>query len=201
MKNITTLLATAALIGLASPAFAQVTLLTAPSTTQSQVTTSIQPACAITNSLSSFLVQVTANGVATAPAPQSLTVTCNTPDGNIEIGSDDMVNEDAPDIVETGTFTDTIKFIGQANGLTGGDAWMVDSRSATGFASAATVGFNTNRRVRSLSVSVETIAPEDGKLLVAGNYAGEICITVTPLGSLFGSALQNNNTTCSSGDD
>jgi hypothetical protein len=189
--------ASVAVVAFAGPAFAAgPTLSTTSTTTQSSVTSTIQPACALTGSLTTFLVTVDPNGGVTAPAAQPLVVTCNTPDGNITIGSDDMVNTAAPTIVETGTFTNVIKFIGQADGLTGGDAWTVDTRAATGFASAATVGYNTTRRVRNLSVSVEGAAPAGGLLPVAGSYSGTICVTVDPAGLLTGTGLQNNDTTC-----
>jgi hypothetical protein len=197
MKIANTLFATVAVLAIAGPAFSQ-TLLTTPSSTGPvAVTTSIVPACALTGTLAAFSLTVNPNGAVTAPATaQTVTVTCNTPNGNINIGSDDMVNSAAPAIVETGTFTNVIKFIGQADGLTGGDAWKVDSRASTPFANAATIGFDTTRRVRTLSVSIEGAAPADSKLPVAGGYAGTVCVTVEPAGVLSGTSLTNNDGTC-----
>jgi spore coat protein U-like protein len=197
MKIANTLFATVAVLAIAGPAFSQ-TLLTTPSSTGPvAVTTTIVPACALTGTLSPFSMTVSPNGaVTTAAAAQPITVTCNTPNGNVSIGSEDMVNLGAPDIIETATFTNVIKFVGQADGLTGGDAWTLDSRTAAPFADAATIGFNTDRRIRTLSVSIEGAAPADGKLPVAGAYAGTVCVTVDPAGLLSGNGTTNNDGTC-----
>jgi hypothetical protein len=191
MKIAKTLFAAAAIVALAGPAFAQSapTLLVGPTSTSASVTASVTSACALQGTLALFNMSVSPNGAVTTAAPnQNLTVTCNTPNGNITIGSVDMINTAAPAILETASFTNVIKFTGQADGLMGTDAWRLDSRANGSFASAATVGFDTTRRVRNLVVSVESVAPADGKLPVAGAYSGTICLTVDPSGSLSGAA-------------
>jgi hypothetical protein len=199
MKLANTLFATAAVLAIASPAFAQTFTLPrdlSATTTSSAVTTTIVPACALQGSLGAFSVIIDPNGAVTTPAaPQSVTVVCNTPNGNVSIGSNDMVNTAAPAIVETATFTNVIKFVGQADGLTGGDAWALDSRATAPYANAATIGFNTNRRVRTLSVSIEG-ASAGSRLPVAGDYEGTVCVTVDPSGTLAGNATTNNDGTC-----
>lgn len=195
MKIANTLFATVAMVAFAAPAFAQ-TLSEDPSSASSAVTTTVKPACALEGELSLFSVGVSPNGEITAPAPQTLTVTCNTPMSIITIGSDDMVNNDAPDIVETDTFTNVIKFTGQADGLTGGAAWRLDSRENGALAFAATVGFDTDRRIRPLVVSIEGAAPAGGLLPVAGSYSGTICVTVDPSGSIGGPASPDGDSSC-----
>ena len=201
MKLANTLFATVAIIALAGPAFAQnVTLSTTPTQTQAAVITSISNACAITGSLSTFTMSVNPNGAVTVPAgTQNITVTCNTPNGNIKIGSDDMVNSAAPTIVETASFTNKINFIGQANGsMFGGDTWQLDSRASTPSVTEATIGNGpgNNRRIRNLAVSVQNAAPAEGKLPVAGAYTGTLCITVDPSGSLVNNATTNADRFC-----
>ena len=202
MKLTHTLFATAAMIALAGPAFAQAnpTLLTTPTTTQAAVTTNITNACAISGPLTTFTMSINPNGTVTAPAGvQNIKVTCNTPNGNISIGSDDMINSAAPAIIETASFTNRIKFIGTAAGpMFGGDTWKLDSRASTPFVTAATIGNGpgNNRRIRDLAVSIENAAPADGKLPVAGAYSGLICITVDPSGALVNNAATMTDGFC-----
>ena len=194
MKLTNTLFATVAMLALAGPAFAQ-TLVVGPSTSSADVTTNVANACAITGTLSAFLMTVTPNGVITAPSAQPITVTCNTPSGTITIGSNDMVNLGAPAIVatEAATFTNTLKFIGQADGSMGGPWWRVDSRDSTIDWSSGTIGLTDQRRIRILNVSVVG-ATAAGKLPVAGDYTGRICVTVDPSGLL--PTTMNNTVTC-----
>jgi hypothetical protein len=195
MKLANTLFAAAAIVALAGPAFAQSapTLVVGPSSASASVTTTVSSACALEGTLALFNMSISPNGAVTTAAPsQNLKVTCNTPNGNITIGSIDMVNSAAPTILETAAFTNVIKFTGQADGLMGTDAWRLDSRANGSLASAATVGFDTTRRVRNLVVSVESVAATDGKLPVAGAYSGTICLTVDPSGSLSGAATSGD---------
>lgn len=192
----TTLLAAAAIAALATPAFAQ-TLSTSPTSASSAVVTTIAPACAITGSLSTFTLAINPQGVVTTAAPtQSMTVTCNTPDGNLALGSNDMVNSTAPAIVETAVFTNRINFIGFADGILNGDGWALDTRASSSLAGAATIGFNSNVRVRPLTFSIGEVAPADAKLPVAGVYTGTICLTVSPVGPLTGIQMTNTDNSC-----
>lgn len=193
--------ATLAVTAAAAPAFAQSvpTLSTNNSNASAAVTTSITPACALTGSLTPFAVTVTPQGVATATGgTQSVTVTCNTRDANLTVGSNDMANTTAPAIVETNTFTNSIGFNAFALGTGGaGDDWALDSKTG-GQSGVVTIGHFTNRRIRTLALSVTNVAPQGGLLPVAGAYSGTMCLTVSPVGSLTGSQAQDGNNTCNS---
>ena len=197
MKLSHTLLATAAMLALADPAFAQSatpTLLTTSRTTQAAVTTTIAPACAITGSLQTFLVGVTPNAGITLPSDQPVTLTCNTPDGSVTIGSSDMINSNSPDIIETAAFTNVIKFRGEANEFS--TFYRLSSRTGFGASSSATVGNDTTRRIRTLQIGVRGVAPDANKLPIAGAYSGLICVTVDPTSSLGTGGSSSVNVTC-----
>jgi hypothetical protein len=194
MKLTQTLLAAVVTVALAGPALAAgPTLSTTSTTTQSAVTTTVAPACALTGSLTTFNVSVTPNGDVTLPSDQPITVTCNTPNGSITIGSNDMENNAAPAIVETGTFTKTINFNGRAFDLATG--YELDSRTGGGL-STATVGYDTTQRIRTLQIGVRNAAPFGNLLPVAGQYAGYVCVTVDPSSALVGTAGSDSNTFC-----
>ncbi|MCU0881101.1 MAG: hypothetical protein MUF14_00350 [Hyphomonadaceae bacterium] len=192
--------ATLAAMAMAAPAFAQVTLSTDPTNASAAVTTSITPACALTGTLAPFAVTVTPQGVATATGgTQSVTVTCNTRDANLTVGSNDMVNTTAPAIVETSTFTNTIAFNANAQGEIAGDSigWALDSKPG-GQSGIGTIGGATNRRIRELRFDIRNVAPQGGLLPVAGAYAGTMCLTVSPVGTMTGTQIQDGNNTCTS---
>jgi hypothetical protein len=204
MKLAHTLFATAAMIALAGPAFAQAanpTLSINQTSTQSSVTTTVDKACAITGTLSPFLVTVSPNGVVSLPGAQAVTVTCNTPRANLTMGASNMINSTAPAIIETGTFTNVLNINGFADDY-GNDFFLLDARaSTTSRSSASDIGLGGNRRVRTLQLSVEGGAPDGGKLPVAGNYVGSICLTVDPSGSIIytgSGSLPNADVTCAS---
>jgi hypothetical protein len=191
-----------AIMAAATPAFAQaVTLSTEPTNASAAVTTTITPACALTGSITPFAVTVTPQGVATANGGvKTVTVTCNTRDANLTVGSNDMANTTAPAIVETAIFTNTINFVANAQGEIAGDSagWALDSKTG-GQAGIGTLGGSTNRRVRELRFNIANVAAQGGLLPVAGAYTGTMCLTVSPVGALTGSQAQDANNSCSTG--
>lgn len=193
-----------AVVGAAAPAFAQdppkpPALSITPTSANAAVTATVAPACALTGSLTPFAVTVDPLGIATATGgTQSVTVTCNTRDGNITLGSNDMANTTAPAIVETSTFTNTISFNAFALGTGGsGDDWALDSKTG-GQSGISTIGHFTNRRVRTLALSVTDVSPQGRLLPVAGSYSGTMCLTVSPVGTMTGSQVQDGNNSCNS---
>jgi hypothetical protein len=181
-----------ALAAAAGPAFAvsAPTLQTGPSTTQTTVTATVAPACAISGGISTITVDVGLNGgVVTGSGNNEggiVTVTCNTPSGVVSIGSDDMKNTTGQPIVETALFTDTIQFAGgvRAPGDTASAGWRLASRATNSWGAwqSAYISANTpNLRVLELGISAidfETLS----KIPTAGSYVGKVCVTVNPSG-------------------
>jgi hypothetical protein len=181
-----------ALAALAGPAFAASvpTLQTGPSSTQTSVTTTVAPACAISGSTNTITVDVGLNGGAVSGSDNNeggiVTVTCNTPTGVVSIGSDDLKNTTGQPIVETSVFTDTIKFAGgvRAPSDTASAGWRLASRATNSWGAwqSAYISANTpNLRILELGISAidfETLS----KIPTAGSYVGKVCVTVNPSG-------------------
>jgi hypothetical protein len=198
MKIANTLFATVALIALAGPAFAAgPNLLPGASSSSSDVTTDIGPACALTGELDDLSVNVTPNGTASGATTTSILVTCNTPGARVAIGSNDMKETTGSEIVET-DFTDTISFSARADSSEG-NGFVLNSRSIGGVV-ASGIGNTTNVRIRNLAISLVGVAPKDGKLPIAGDYVGTVCVSVDPSGVTALTSTTNYTTgsgTCS----
>lgn len=188
MKHL--LLASIGLIGLTAPSLVAaqtVTLATTPSSTQSTVTTSFEPACGITSSLTAIAVTIPLNGGAVTPTTGSagtVTVTCNTPAGVVAIGSSALKNAAPIDAGETATFTNEIDFAGVALRTDESD-WRLASRpnTATNAWQSARLDANVaNTRIQTLTISARGFSTLN-KLPVAGAYVGTICLTVNPTGT------------------
>lgn len=106
-----------------------------------------------------------------------------------------MVNVGTIASGEETTFTNEVDFAGQAADAVTPGNWTIDSRSNGSFIQAATVGYNTNRRIRSLNVTVKDF-DTDGLLPIAGAYSGTVCVTVDPSGSLTGTAGSDDDGFC-----
>ncbi len=188
----------------AAPAFAQTatvpTLSTTATNASAAVTTTVTPACALTGTIAPFAVTVTPQGTATANGSvQTVTVTCNTRDANLTMGSNDMVNTTAPAIVETATFTNTISFVANAQGEYPSEiGWALDSKPGNQ-SGVSTIGGSTNRRIRELRMDIRNVAPQGRLLPVAGAYSGTMCLTISPVGAMTGSQLQDGNNSCAVG--
>jgi hypothetical protein len=180
-----------ALAAVASPALAAgPDLVPGPSSSSSDVTTTIVPACAITATTRPITVSVGLNGGAVTGADLdeggSVTVTCNTPSGVISLGSDDMKNTTGAQIVETDVFTDTISFTGGArpSSSSSTDGWRLASRPSNSWGAwqRAPISANTpNLRQITLGISAIDFQTLDKKP-TAGAYVGRICVTVSPGG-------------------
>lgn len=194
MKKI--LLATLAISAMSTSAFAQAlpTLSETTSATSAAVTSSVSDACNLAGTLSTFAVAATVNGAFTAPGAQTLTVTCNNPLSEIAIGSTNMTTNAVIAAGEESTFTTEVAFnavAGSSNGYT------LDSSATTGTPnswSVANNGGEENRRIRELSITVGSFDTA-GKLPVAGNYSGLVCVTITPA-ALAGIGAGNGTGTC-----
>lgn len=187
-----------ALAALAGPGLVQAqTLSTEPSTTQSAVTTTIAPACAIEGTPRTIEVSVGLNGGVVTGADLNeggfVKVICNTPTGVISVGSDDMVNTTGQPIVEDTVFTNTIKFTGGARPETATDnsGWRLASRAGNSWGAwqsqiigQAPTGTNAgpdNTRIANLGISAFDFV-NVGLIPTAGDYVGKVCVTVNPSG-------------------
>jgi hypothetical protein len=183
-----------ALVALAGPGLVQAqTLVTGVSTAGPvAVTTTVAPACAIQGTTSNIAVTVGLNGGAvTGAAPNAgglVTITCNTPEGVVAIGSDDMKNTTGAPIVETDIFTDTIKFVGGARPVAPSattTGWVLASRginSWNAWQSAKISANTTNLRQMRLGISAFDFEALS-KIPTAGSYVGKVCVTVNPSGT------------------
>jgi hypothetical protein len=143
------------------------------------------PACAIEGTLSPVAVRVGLNGGAVTAvsgngAAGRVIVRCNSLQAAVFIGSNAMVNPAAIAATETNIFANRIHFAAYARRVLTGDlGWRIASRP--GVANGAWQSAYVPARIVALDVfatSFETLT----KMPVAGDYKGQICITVSPSG-------------------
>jgi spore coat protein U-like protein len=206
MKKTSILIATAIAM-FAAPAMAQ----TLPTLTEEvkpatqEITTTVKPACELLSTLSNPTINLGVGAVATGAATinvGNITVTCNTPNSSVLVGSKNLSNETATILqADSRTFTSTVSFVARVFAPN----WGVDSRAGflngtTAWPSAAAISVGLpNRRILNANVDIVNLSSA-GLLPVAGTYTGSVCVTVDPDAALNGLAPgfgSDNDQACS----
>jgi hypothetical protein len=163
-------------------------LISAPSLVHAQAGGGIgitsAPACSIENNLTPVSVRVGLNGGAVTPtngtgSAGSVRIVCNTLRAAVFIGSNAMVNT-APILAsEADNFANRIDFAAYARPrFLGVFGWQIASRPGVRGAWQSDYVFTRIMNIDVFATNFETLT----KMPVAGDYKGQICITVSPSG-------------------
>lgn len=203
MKKSSILLAAAASL-LAAPAMAQSlpTLTTNDSSASLNVTTTVAPACELVSNMTNPNIAVGPNAITPnylqGTSLGSVTVTCNTPNSAVQVGSNNLSNPAQINEADASVFTNSIAFVAKVVGSN--YTFGLDSRAGaqgpnTWPISAALGAGGTNRRI--LKANVEIVGLSSGaRLPVAGTYTGQVCVTVDPDAALSTGFGPDNDSTC-----
>lgn len=142
------------------------------------------PACSVTSSLTPVKVRVGLNGGAVTPengngSAGSMRVACNSLRAAVFIGSNAMVNSAAIATADDGKFANRIDFAAYARrpvlSLLG---WQIASRPGVRGAWQGDYVYSFVMNLDVFATNFETLT----KMPVAGDYKGQICITISPSG-------------------
>jgi hypothetical protein len=197
MKKTSILIATAIAM-FAAPAMAQtLPVLTEKDGLASQkIETKVAPACELVSTLANPTLTI-GSGAIRANYDESIkvgdvTVTCNTPNSSVQVGSTNLSNGATIREEDASVFTNSISFAARVIGSNYN--WGVDSRAGSlggnTWGSASSLGFgngNSNRRILKAVVDIAGLST-GARLPVAGTYSGAVCVTVDPDAALNGLA-------------
>jgi hypothetical protein len=158
------------------------------------------PSCSVSSNLTPVAVRVGVNGGAVTPvngngAAGSVRVVCNTLRAAVFIGSNAMVNSAAIATDDTDDFANRIDFAAYARrpvaSLLG---WQIASRPGVRGAWQSDYVYSFIMNLDVFATNFETLT----KMPVAGDYRGQICITISPSG-LPAPTLAQGTAGCGSG--
>jgi hypothetical protein len=142
------------------------------------------PSCSVSNNLTPVAVRVGLNGGVVTPvngtgSAGSVRVVCNSLRAAVFIGSNAMVNSAAIAAADTDEFANRIDFAAYARrpiaSLLG---WQIASRPGVRGAWQSDYVYSFIMNLDVFATNFETLT----KMPVAGDYKGQICITISPSG-------------------